>query len=119
MSLSGERGRLAFSRFVQQSLIYVQRLVFDRVFGIPPEGRLKNICGHTLYINPHHWLLGAQEVPEPPEFSEDYPLEEAIGVVDMYLDLHTSIDRNHNLLVDMPEEFLRGALVELNKEHLI
>jgi len=37
----------------------------------------------------------------------------------MYLDRYTTIEREHDLLIDMPEQWFRAGLSELNKEHMI
>lgn len=107
---------------VNKKVTYVHRLVFDKVFGLPVRRRLKNLCGHTLCIKPHHWVLWDQpapEIPEPPEFSDEWTLEDAIEILEMYLTTNTTLDRGHNYLVDMPEEFLRAGLSSLKKEHLL
>lgn len=106
---------------------YVHRLVFDRVFGIPPGGRLENICWNTLCINPYHWVLRdrvlrgqqTQEIPEPPEISDEWSIVEAVEILEWYLETNTTIDREHAYLIDMPEEFLRAGLEELKKGHLL
>lgn len=101
---------------------YVHRWVYNHF--LPQSGpfRLTNLCGNTLCVNPYHWGPGKlpepEEIPEP-EISEDWTHEEALELLELYLTTNETLDPEHPLLIDIPEDLLREVLTNLNKKHLI
>lgn len=111
---------------IDKKQVYLHRWVFEKTRGLPERGRLRNFCGDTLCINPFHWV--STEIPEeqeqeseqePPEYTDEWSMEDAVMLVEMFLADNSKIDRENDLLCDMPEEILQAALIQLNKEHLI
>lgn len=91
---------------------YVHRLVYEKTEGLLPGGRLKNLCGDTLCINPHHWGPSypkneIEELEEAPEYSTDWTVEDAVIALRI-------LPPDDPEFEDMPAEIMQLALKELN-----
>lgn len=101
--------------------VYVHRWVFAHLLQPGELFRLRNHCGNTLCVNPHHWKNGIQqELLSPiPETTDDWSLEEAQELVEIYLTTNETLDPEHPLLIDIPGPLLEEVLINLNKKHLL
>ena len=93
--------------------------------------RGSQLCQTPHCVNPGHWgftptiTQGPDDEPqtypdEPPE-DTGWTIEEATEFVDQYLVLEPTMPfiRDHNLLIDIPDDLLREALALANKEHFL
>lgn len=98
---------------------YVNRLVFSKTRNQDLSNvKLSNICGDTLCVNPLHWVvpLKTEELIEEedlPEISEEWTLEDALELLEIYLETNQKIDPEHALLIDIPAELLEKAITHI------
>lgn len=121
----------ALTKF-QGKQVYVHRLMFILSKSrTPKEFKAQQTCTTLLCVNPKHWVfsnvtrtkdLTFEDLPPPPpQEDEGWTLEEAKEFVDRYLlhFPHPPVDREHNLLIDVPSDLLTEAFIALNKGHLL
>ena len=71
--------------------------------------RAYQTCRTDLCVNPHHWKPRRDLPPIPPPPSDDWTVDEAQELIDLYLATNTRpLDLTHPLLVDIPPELVRS-----------
>lgn len=106
-------------------IYYVHKIIHELLNPGAPPTRARQTCSTPYCVHPDHWkftpLTPAEPLAEPPPFTDEFPLSDAIDLVGMYLDLHPTapLDLEHNYLIDIPLARIVEALGRLDKEHLI
>ena len=110
----------------------IYELIYPDLADTPYRG--SQLCQTPHCVNPGHWGFAPrrttqgpddepQSTPYPDEPPEDtgWTIEEATEFVDKYLILEPTMPfiRDHNLLIDIPDDLLREALALANKEHFL
>lgn len=108
---------------------YVHRLIHQLMNPDVSPFRATQVCSTTFCVHPGHWVFRPTGHEPPPEAMPSYlPPEEqpwtpqdAMDLLDIYLLDHPypPLLREHNLLIDIPDDLLFDALRKIRKEHLI
>ena len=119
----------------QKKRHYVPRLLFENLTGTTYPYRLNQACGRGLCVNPLHFTPkeiqtrgdedfgDVEEVPDIPEFTEEWSLADVEEVVEIALTENTPRDWSElmtlTIMEGAPQHMVCEYLGQINKPHLL